>query len=317
MEINMFSRTAECLLVLVAMCCLPVKNSAAQERATAGESADVVTEQLFRQYVVGRGRIPTASVNAAIELVAARATERAFINTVLAEFEKSCDAENARTIKRNLLELMSKMLAQEGGRRWQSEQARRTGQNPAATVAKPAPSRQDDKVVHAESEMLARVIARGRQADRHEIDAFVLAVRQAHHPQGKQFLLDVLHNPPDPFSGLAIDGSQGKWPDNIGGTWRDAKFHAAIGLAELGEHAGVEWLIEQSQSNDFGVGSTSVSLWRAPHRKAAGGNLRESCLYALADLSGQPATDQVAHWKTWWAANKDQFEPTPVALKID
>jgi hypothetical protein len=297
------------LLVFLAICSAPARIAAAQPQPLQNEpAADVVTERLFREYVVGRGRIPTASVNAAIELIAARGINPPFIKTVLTEFEKSCEGgDSARTIRRNLLEMISKMLAAEGSRRWHYEEARhtRSGELSAAIVT-PGPSPDSDKLLYAESEMLSRLIARGRQADRHEIDAFALAVRQAHHPQGKEFLLDVLRNPPD---------SRGKWPDNVGGAWLDAKFHAAVGLAELGEHVGVEWLIEQSRSNDFGVGSMSVSLSCAPHHKATRGNLRESCLHALADLLGQPATDRTAPLVAWWTANKSRFEPRPVALQ--
>ena len=308
-EAMTFADKTRWLIVFLALCSVPVRIASAQTQAVQNELvADAVTEQLFREYVIGRGRIPTASVNAAIELVAARGSNPPFIKTVLAEFEKTCEAGNgARTIKRNLLELLSKMLAVEGGRRWHYEDARRTRSGElSAAIVTPTPSLDGDQRLYAESEILSHLIARGRQADRHEIDAFVLAVRQAHHPQGEEFLLDVLRNPPD---------SRGKWPDNVGGTWMDAKFHAAVGLAELGEHAGVEWLIGQSRSNDFGVGSMSAFLSRAPHRKAIGGNLRESCLHALADLLGQPATDRTAPLEAWWTANKSQFEPKPVALQ--
>ncbi|MEX0936880.1 MAG: hypothetical protein WDZ59_03395 [Pirellulales bacterium] len=306
---------------------------------SANESVDLVTEQLFRRYVISGGKIPTSEVKAAIELVAARGRNPAFSKTVLSEFEKSCEDEN-RTVRRNLLELMSKMLAVEGSQRWRYERARRTDEvELSATTFTPTPSPKNEKIIYSESKMLERVIARGRHADRHDMDAFVIAVRQAHHPQGKQFLLDVLRNPPDPLRAeerFADDkssrvgdrpepergaegtpGARGKWPDNRGGSWLEAKFHAAVGLAELGEPAGVEWLIKESERNDFGVGSMSASLNHAPHYKAVRSNLRESCLQTLADLSGRQATDDMDQWNAWWAANQDQFEPRPVALQID
>lgn len=285
----------------------------------SSDSIDMVTEQLFRQYVVGRGKISTRTVNAAIELVAARGQSPAFAQAVVLEFERSCEDENASSILKNLMELISKMLAVDGNQRWIYELAHRNGQTKQiATTAGPSPSPTDEKIYYRQSEMLERVISRGRQANRHNIDAFVIAVRQAHHPRGKQFLLDVLQNQPDPLSrGLTVDPLQGKWPDNLGGTWLDAKFHAAVGLAELGEHAGVEWLIKQSELNDFGVGSMSASLFHAPHRKAASSNLRESCLHALADLFELPATSDSKQWTAWWAANKDHFQPKSVALQLD
>ena len=392
----MFSHAAEWLLVPLVLCDAhvriaaaegeeprPIGSRATQERPvpkepaaehatpspvapvvdkSAEDSVDLMTEQLFRQYVIGRGKIATSEVKAAIELVAARGKSPAFAKTVLTEFEKSCEDQNARAVRRNLLKLMSKMLAREGGQRWRYEHARRTGEvEPSATTSTPTPSPKNDKIIYRESNMLERVIARGRQADPLDIDFFVIAVRHAHHPQGKQFLLDVLGNPTDrsqaedlfaddkstrvgsgpepqqdaegttpstrpagavsrPEQQPGVEGTpaaRGKWPDNHGGSWVEAKFHAAVGLAELGEPAGVEWLIKQSEGNDFGVGSMNESLYHAPHYKAARSNLRESCLQTLADLSGLKATDDIDQWNAWWTANQDQFEPRPVALEIN
>jgi hypothetical protein len=61
----------------------------------------------------------------------------------------------------------------------------------------------------------------------------------------------------------------------------------------------------------------SESLYHAPHAQDQRGNLRDSCLLALADLSGLPFTDDSARWQHWWAGTKDQFEPGRVALRID
>lgn len=315
----LFSQIAASLIVMFVVCVTfveadeprpkPTSNSLVADSADK-DSVDGVTEQLFRQYVLGRGKIPTSNVQAAIVLVAARGNGPAFNQIVLNEFEKTYKDENASTVRRNLLQLMAKMFAREGSDRWRYEHARRTGQaESSATTVTPTPSPEYEKIVYRESKMLERLIVRGRQANRHEIDAFVIAVRQAHHPQGKSFLLDVLQNSPDP--------EKGKWLDNTGGSWRDAQFHAAVGLAELGDHAGVEWLIKQSEPNDFGTGSMSVSLSNALHAKASGGNLRQSCVCALEDLSGLQAVDDAGQWKTWWGTSKERFVPRAVALRIE
>ena len=60
------------------------------------EVIDSVTEQLFRSYVIVNSKISTNSVNAAIELVAERGGGNAqFRETVLEEFEKSCEDKNS------------------------------------------------------------------------------------------------------------------------------------------------------------------------------------------------------------------------------
>ena len=81
---------------------------------------------------------------------------------------------------------------------------------------------------------------------------------------------------------------------------------SAIGLAQLGEPAGVEWLLHESEENEFGVGSMSIFLDLAPHARDSRGNLRESSLLALADLFGVPPSDHSAPFQAWWAANVDR-----------
>lgn len=282
--------------------------------AAADEDIDPLTKQLFREYVVRNGKISTNRVAAAIELVAARSRGNArFQETVIEEFEKSCQDKDSSTVRRNLLKLMRKMLAAEGALRWHYERPQ-DGEPFAAAVSPPIPA--DPKVLYADSKMLACILARGRQSDRSDIDSYVLAIRAAHHPQGKQFLLDVLQNPEstDPFDANDPDVNQGKWPDNLGGSWRDAKFHAAVALAELGEPDGVQWLIAKAKPNDFGLDG---SVFRVPHARSASGSLRESCRYALADLSGIQPDGDADRWSTWWAENKAKFVPQPITLRLD
>ena len=168
----------------------------------------------------------------------------------------------------------------------------------------------DPKFLYAESKMLERVITRGRQSDRSDIDAFVLTIREAHHLQGKPFFLDVLRNPEltDPLATGESETERGKWPDNVGGSWSDAKFHAAVALAELGEAEGVEWLLEKAKPNDFGIDGT---VFAAPHYRVHTGSLRENCRYVLADLSGLQPAEEFDQWIAWWAANKINYRPGP------
>jgi hypothetical protein len=200
-----------------------------------------------------------------------------------------------------------------------------------------------DTVLYRKSPLLAQVIEYGRESNSSDIDAFVFAARQAHHPQAKQFLLDVLHNPHvlhnpldsdfDPLGDAATESAKGKakgkWADNQGGSWEEARFHAAIGLAELGVKDGVVWLIDGARANNSGVYG---SIFRHPHAlDKSGGGLRINCEHALADLtgltrllveapdSGSPGNpskpERRRDWDKWWRETAKSFTPRPVTLK--
>ncbi len=279
---------------------LPIASASAQQ---IDSKQDVVLQTLFDQYVNVKGKLPTAEVQAAIELVAARgARDRDFMRMVLGELEKRSQTDNDRTIRRNLLAVVSKWLEAGGSLRWQSDQALQARNAERAAGQMPA------VMWHANSPMLFKVIELGRLADRSDIDVYVLAVRGAHHPQGESFLLDVLGNRQaggDPFEFYkhhpAPPAPEKAWSDSMGGSWRDAKFHAAVGLAELGDSRGIEWLIAAVQPNDFGIDGT---VYRGTHAKAPGGSLRENSLYVLADLFGLPPTTTGPDWKAWRQKNK-------------
>ena len=160
------------------------------------------------------------------------------------------------------------------------------------------------------------MITQGRKADRSDIDAFVFALRQAHHADGIAFLRDVLRNPE--VNALETPPAQtppavqtGKWADNLGGSWREAKFHAAVGLAELGESVGVEWLIEHARPTKFGLGA---SLFQLQHSRDPDGFMQVSCRHSLIDLFGLKPTADFAQLEGWWKSNQGQFHPSPVAL---
>ncbi|MCA9131268.1 MAG: hypothetical protein KDB22_29490, partial [Planctomycetales bacterium] len=136
--------------------------------------------------------------------------------------------------------------------------------------------------------------------------------------EGSPFLKDQyvesnLH--PYEKSPSAIKPSDGPWSDHMGGSWRDAKFHAAVGLAELGDPKGVEWLIAGARRNDFGIDETV--FYRA-HVAAQTGSLRENCELALRDLffgqddDGQ--TEKTIDWDNCWAQIRNDFVPQPVRL---
>ena len=279
-----------------------------QNAATDSSNSAVMRQELLQMLLRG-GKIESRQVDAAVTLVAAAgARDSRFAQRLLAEFDKSCRAgDQASHAKASLLAVMAEMFDDWSGPRWRQQIARSGVGGPAQDKAAT-----EDSPSEFEIPCLRQVIHHGYSADRHDIDAFTLAVRQLHHPDGKQFLLDVLNNP--------FDDTNGKWADNVGGGWWDAKFVAAVGLAELGDSVGVEWLLKHAKPNDFG---TDESLWRRGHVLDRSGSLRKSSHQALIDLFAMDAVSYI-QVTDWWNANSTRFHATsnpaiarPVALKVD
>lgn len=258
--------------------------------------ADPVTLELYRQYVAPIGKIESDTANAAIEFVAVRSgSEPEFQELLRLDFATSRQADNQLYDSRKLLELITEVLGREGRQRWQHEKAKYAG-FPVQRVLLAADQHYQD------SSLWADVIRYGRQCNRSEIDDFAFAVRQAHHPQGKQFLLDILQNSRVPDDPYRVVRPQGPWPDNTGGTWEEAYFHAAVGLAELGVQEGVRWLIDNAKPNDFGIDG---NVDRHRHARITSSNLRSNCTAALGDLFGQPTQGDgnQPNREKWWDEN--------------
>lgn len=294
-----------------------------------------VEHELLRKLVRG-GKIDTRSWNAMSTLVANHAVQDAqFARLVLQEFDKSCaGGEPNRQATRHLLAVVTDVFEAWGGPRWREQLAPLQPEDQPQRVS-PNPGEE------LESEALALVVKHGRNADRSDIGAFALAVRALHRPESKPFLRDVLDNPAtltDPYEPLARGADApdpkrpaarrptnttpaapgpapvraGKWKDNLGGTWTDAKFVSAVGLAELGEATAVAWLLDRAQPNEFGIDD---SLFESPHHRDRHGSLRESSHCTLTDLFGQSPDSTPAQLSKWWNANKTKFIPRPVALR--
>lgn len=273
-------------------------SAAAATNALPAEAMDPVSKELFENYLVHAFKISSDDVQAAIQLVASRSAGHIEAEDVIMSTLERADN---KTVQRNLIAVITKILAKDGAMRWQRELEARTGETGQAATAFQRRGQSGANAADSDAPLrglLDRVLALGRNADRANIDDFVMALRQSHHPAGKEFLLDVLRNPE---TGI----TDGKWSDNIGGTWRDAKFHAAIALAELGDPAGIQWLIAQTDDR-FGHGG---EVSRAPHVGPAMKSLRNCCVHALSELSGQPATLTQSEWQHWWSNNQSEFVP--------
>jgi hypothetical protein len=129
-------------------------------------------------------------------------------------------------------------------------------------------------------------MARARKVDRRQLDPLVIAVVAAHEGRTRDFLLEVIHGDvgaaldrPSPAGAVAPERNL-----NDG-----ASFYAAVGLANLGDPAGFQWLLGDH------LGDT-------PDLQAR--------LLALSELTGEP-NRSLEEWRVWWRENAsgDRFEP--------
>ncbi len=267
--------------------------NAEKRKKDAATVRDYVMLQL-RRYIIGAGKIETHRIKLAIDIVSSEGKDDPAVRKILLEeLEKSHADKNGLRRRQRILEVIGQVFAQDGQQRWSHEYSKRPG---AFVQQRPTPPAE---VLYSKSSDLEAVVKLGRKATRSDIDYYVMALRNAHHPQTAGFLLDVINNPvPGPFDNSP---AQGKWADNTGGGWRSAKLIAATGLAELGRAEGVEWLIEKTRP-----GSVEYTL------------AKKSTL-VLHELStnskdqfqsgGQLPKKSFDDWTAWWQENKDRFMP--------
>lgn len=300
------------LLVSIAVTA-PAIGDKPQENAPP-QPIDAVSLELYGQYIGQSGKINASSIEAAIVLVADRSgDDQEFRELLRKDFAASQKADKQRYVLRKQLSLITAVLHRDGAARWQHESEKRTGLIGQRVI----PS---GKFLYRDSPLLADVIEFGRECHGSEIDDFAFAVRQAHHPQGKQFLLDVLHNPSQAENLLQAPGKQaadkavGKWAEGVGGIGDEARFIAAVGLAELGVKDGVDWLIQHAKPNQFGIDGNVDSH---PHVGIHTSSLRENCDAALHDLTGLPRKFEwgTPTWDEWWKKNAATFTPRSISLR--
>lgn len=139
--------------------------------------------------------------------------------------------------------------------------------------------------------VLPELVARALQADGSIVDHYILAAARARDRRAIDFLARVLSD---------------TQPRHAAST----KFHASVGLANLADSRGVEWLIDHVDDE-----GPTVTLARPPG--AGRGNLDECCLWTLRYLSGKPALTTQAEWREWWSTVRQGFTPTARVTLLD
>lgn len=267
-------------VVLLTLSPLLAATGRAQTPTSApAEPPDPVCETLFRQYACG-GKINADAREAANLLVAYRGRGNGYWRVVLQTLRETDDEQTELSCVR----ILGKMLAVDGRGREILEEQRRSG--------KPYGGQWGGPYVVLDDSVVTTLLERAtRFKDRrdHRIGNYVEALAAARDPRTRAFLLEVLHKQSEPGR-----------PDAH--AYRsDARLEAAMGLAQLGVSAGVEWLIQNCERDDL------LSL--GPKLRSADERLGAACIRALDDISGDSpgARSTRADWQAWWDRAKADF----------
>lgn len=250
-----------------------------------------------------------------IAIAATRMTSNIeFAKYVLDRFRIACEGgESNYQARRHLLAVLTKAFHAWGQNRWSTD--------PASIEQHAKPSKTwPQEIRDFELSALESVVSYGYKATRSDIVDFVRAARALHHPDAKPFLQAVLLNPQSlnssPFATpaqAATPPKQSTWSDNVGGSWPDARFVAAVGLAELGDPSAIDWLLDKAQPKDFGF----ESIYQERHERDRSDSLRESSRCALIDLFGHPKDLTAIQLSDWWKMNRAVVTRRMVRLKSD
>lgn len=236
------------------------------------ERTDPICENLFREYLHG-GKIFSDEVDAASLLIARRGRRNGFWRVVLAELQK----ENQLSEK-GCVRILGKMLEEDARDRRVTPKQQETMPRLAYIALGP--------------EVVTELLKRGEKAERYPLNDYVIALARARDVRAKAFFLDILTNKART------------------GYMSDARFHAALGLAQLGDTAGFEWLIAHSESD---MGSINIAY---PEGAAPSRGLGVCCVAALRTLSGSKDLTSRKDWEAWWSQVAKPFVPQSVVQLV-
>lgn len=229
---------------------------------------------LFSRYIQG-GKNTSHTVVAAIELLTRHGRRNGYWRTVLDELRKG-----NRSSERRCVTVLGKMLAIDAqGRAFlalSDKEQRRVASAPSVAL---------------DEEVVLELLKRAQQADRLLLDFYVIALARAHDGRTRGFFTDIVSS----RAGVHHDAS--------------TRFHAAVGLAQLGDEKGVEWLIDY-------LDDTS-SVFHAWPPGFADYNLGTCCSRALLSLTQQTDLFSKAAWRKWWDSARDGFFPKHPLVLIE
>jgi hypothetical protein len=161
-------------------------------------------------------------------------------------------------------------------------------------------------MVYLGPEVVAELLERGIKAERHRIDHYVIALARARAPEARDFFTMVLdqRRPIPPGTPPGVDFPAGfRYSDG-------ARFHAAVGLAHLGQPAGYQWLVANCEDPNGHV------QFARPYF-ADRSDIGICCRAALRQLSGGKTLATRGEWEAWWRLVKPEELIGRVVQSVD
>lgn len=245
------------------------------ETGEQNNSPDDICQRLFETYIARRGKINTSSIMAASHIVAERGRNTGFWRTVLEELRKGKEKSEAGCVR-----VLGKMLSIDAAARDVIRREKETGELSQWKAG-----------VRLGPEVVKELIARGDKADRF-LSHYAIALARARVPETMGFFRMILRE----------DRNMNHNPT--------VNFYAAVGLAQLADAEGMEWLIENSE----GRLHTVKCAWPSD---VADWNLSTSCVAALRMLSGEGNLSTKLDWEAWWQEVKRDFRPKSHVRIVD
>jgi len=240
----------------------------------AQREPDRICKLLFDTYVARRGKVNTETVMAASHIIAERGRNNGFWRDVLRELQEGNDESEIGCVR-----ILGEMLSVDALARDVIQREKETGEVGQWFAS-----------VCLGGEVVDELISRGRKADRFRLEHYVIALAWARVPEAADFFRTILADDDGKHYTLT------------------AKFHAALGLAQLGQPDGYEWLIAKSSESP----GTVAMAWPSG---ISGSNLGTCCGAALQHLAGPEGLTDPADWKKWRGqADKDSLPKGPVDI---
>jgi hypothetical protein len=234
---------------------------------------DEISKLLFEAYLDGPRKINTTTILAAATIVADRGRQTGFWKEVLAELKTGDQHSEVHCVR-----ILGNMLAGDAFARDAIRRQKETGEVSASIP-----------MVYLSPDVVAEVLERGTKADRNRIEHYTVALERARVPESRDFFTMVLHKrqPIPAGAPLGVDVPSGFYYGD------GARFHAAVGLAQLGDPAGYEWLIANCEDpNGFVQHARPYFSDRS--------DIGTCCRAALRQLAGDKTLATRAEWEAWW-----------------
>jgi hypothetical protein len=226
---------------------------------------DPICQALYDEYVLKGTKDAAGMVIPASEIIVARGRSTGFWKTVLAGLGEAKEGwDEVRYVR-----ILGKMLTIDARGREIIESGNADKVQQSLGICLP-------------KDVVPELIDRAQKSKDIALDAYTIALCRARDTRAKELFLDLLKQ-------NDIDVS--------------VQFHAALGLAELGDTTGVDWLIAHSDDDSANTVSLAWPQYVPDHSIGA------SCVAALGVLSGQRHLKTKAEFAKWWKTASKDWSP--------